>query len=76
MLKALFISSQEDLHLLSTLVLNQSREQFYIFPARSVSESIDLIEEQGSFDLIFLGHRVKKDKELKDLSSEIIRHYK
>jgi hypothetical protein len=66
------ISSENDLHLLSTLFLNQGSVKLQILPARSVSESIDLLEDE-KFSLIYLGHKIKKDQSLGELSQLLIK---
>ena len=72
MQKALFITSQEEVHLLASLVLNKGERNIIILPARSISESLDLLEEHSDFNLIYLGHKIKKDREISELSVALV----
>lgn len=68
----LLITSQVELYYLASLFFNQGESTFRVLWARSVSESIDLIEEQTDFSLVYLGHIIHKDASLKDLSTKLI----
>lgn len=72
MQKALFITSQEEVHLLASLVLNKGERDIIILPARSISESLDLLEEHNDFNLIYLGHKIQKDREISVLSKALV----
>ncbi len=72
MQKALFITSQEEVHLLASLVLNKGGRNIFILPARSISESLDLLEEQSDFNLIYLGHKIVKDRDISELSKALV----
>lgn len=71
MVKALFISSEDELHLLSSLFLNQGEKKIRVLPARSISESNDFLDEE-KFNIIYLGHKIKKDQELSELAKRLM----
>lgn len=66
--KALIITSQKNLSLLTNIFLNNGVVNLECFAAESVSMSVDLLEQFQDFDLIFVGHKIQKDMELKELA--------
>lgn len=72
--KVLFITSQPELFQLSLIFLNNGQEEYDISQAVSLSSSIDLLESEEKFKLIFVGHKIEMDKDLKDLSQALLPH--
>ena len=68
----LFITSQTDLYELSSIFLNNGEHSVQCTLAKSLSESVAILGKDIDFDLIFVGHRVLKDMEIKNLSDALI----
>lgn len=70
--KALFITSQPTLFQLSNIFLNNSEEEVECVLAESISESVSHLEAGGNFDLVFVGHKLVKDIEIKALTQKLV----
>lgn len=70
--KALFITSQPDLQQLSNIFLNNGEEHIECMIASSISKSVEILNASEEIDLIFLGHKIDKDLELKELTKVLL----
>lgn len=70
--KVLFISSDKDLLDYANLYLNNAHQSFVFSNAKSISEAVSILESEKNFQLIYLGHQIKKDLSISDLSKKLI----
>lgn len=73
--QVLFITSKPELFQLATIFLNQGEANVNCHIANSISKSVDALKKQA-YDLIFIGHQITVDLELKELTSILIGHMK
>jgi hypothetical protein len=70
--KALFITSQPSLYELSNIFLNNSEQEVECVWAESLSKSVEVLNADPSFDLVFVGHKLNKDIEIKELTKCLV----
>ncbi len=73
--QVLFITSHPNLFQLSTIFLNQGSENVVCHIANSVSKSVEALKKQA-YDLVFIGHQLNRDLELKELTTVLVSHLK
>lgn len=70
--KALFITSQPSLYELSNIFLNNCEEEVECILAESLSKSVEFLSTDQSFDIVFVGHKLNKDIEIKELTKCLV----
>lgn len=70
--KALFITSQPSLYELSNIFLNNSGEDVECVLADSLSKSVEFLSADDNYDLVFVGHKLNKDIEIKELTKCLV----
>ena len=73
--QVLFITSKPELFQLATIFLNQGADEVSCHIANTISKSVDALKKQA-YDLIFIGHQITKDIELKELTTVLLGHLK
>ncbi|MBT4792601.1 MAG: hypothetical protein HON90_13595 [Halobacteriovoraceae bacterium] len=72
--KVLFITAQVELQQLANIFFSNATVKVDCIIVDSISKSVAILNSEQDIDVIFVGHSVKKDLDLKNLSQALIPH--